>query len=171
MSHSHPSTQPIPAESKTRKNKGECAGTTQMIEIHASTKPYPHWWTDVEENRTLRRRKSSVDTILERNICFVDTPGFSQHSSEKEDMDRVVNYLESLFCQTSSVHTLEDSDILGVVSGSGGVAVDVVLYLLPPSKPHACFPKNMLTSNKIRIFRGILNSCNDSRISPMLSLS
>ena len=51
-------------------------------------------------------------------------------------MDLVIHYLESLFCQTSSIHTLGDSDILGVASGNGGVLVDVVLYLLSPSKSH-----------------------------------
>jgi hypothetical protein len=75
-----------------------------------------------------------MDTVLERNICFVDTPGYSQGSSKKEDISMVVDYVESLLYQTSSVTTLEDSDALGVVSGSGGVLVDVVIYLLPPSK-------------------------------------
>jgi hypothetical protein len=49
-------------------------------------------------------------------------------------MDRVVEYVESLLYQTSSVTTMEDSDVLGVISGSGGVAIDAVLYLLPPSE-------------------------------------
>lgn len=106
----------------------------KLTEIHASTKPYPHWWTDVEETRVLRRRKSSIDTVLERNICFVDTPGYIEGSSEEEDMSLVVEYLESLLHQTASVTNMEDGDIIGVVSGSGGVLVDVVLYLLPPSK-------------------------------------
>jgi hypothetical protein len=75
-----------------------------------------------------------MDAVLERNICFVDTPGFTRGSTEKEEMERVVEYVESLLYQTSSVTTMEDSDVLGVVSGSGGVAIDVVLYLLPPSK-------------------------------------
>ena len=105
-----------------------------MTETHASTKPYPHWWNDVEESRVLRRRKSSTDTVLERNLCFVDTPGYSQGSTKKEDISMVVDYVESFLYQTSSVTTLEDTDALGVVSGSGGVLVDVVLYLLPPSK-------------------------------------
>jgi hypothetical protein len=88
----------------------------------------------MEESRVSRRRKSSLDAVLERNICFVDTPGFSRGSTEKEDMDLVVEYVESLLLQTSSVPTMDDNDVLGVVSGSGGVAIDVVLYLLPPSK-------------------------------------
>jgi len=48
----------------------------------------------------------------------------------------VVDYVESLLFQTSSVTTLEDNDALGVVSGSGGVLVDIVIYLLPPSMSH-----------------------------------
>lgn len=106
----------------------------RLTEIHASTKPYPHWWTDVEETRVLRRRKSSVDTILERNICFVDTPGYVESNVEKDEVNLVVEYLESLLYQTSSVTTLEDGEIVGMISGSGGVLVDVVLHLLPPSK-------------------------------------
>lgn len=49
-------------------------------------------------------------------------------------MNLVMDYVESLLHQTSSVTTLEDNDVLGVVSGNGGVMVDVVLYLLPPSE-------------------------------------
>jgi hypothetical protein len=106
-----------------------------VTEIHASTKPYPHWWNDLDDSRALKKRKSSTDNVLERNICFVDTPGYSPGPTEGEDMGTVVNYVESLFYQTSSVVSLEDSDALGLVSGSGGVLVDVVIYLLSPGKP------------------------------------
>ena len=133
LSPSNSFSQP-PPKSKSRKRRSDHSGTTRVTEIHASTKPYPHWWTDVEESRALRRRKSSLDAVLERNICFVDTPGFSRGSTEKEDMDLVVDYVESLLYQTSSVTTMDDNDVLGVISGSGGVSIDVVLYLLPPSK-------------------------------------
>ncbi|KAL5118367.1 hypothetical protein ACEQ8H_003716 [Pleosporales sp. CAS-2024a] len=126
---------PPPAASGSRRRSSNQPRPAIITETHASTKPYPPWWTDAEEGRQLRRRKSSLDAaVLERNICFVDTRGFSRGASEKEDMDRVVNYVESLLYQTSSVTTMEDSDVLGVVSGSGGVTVDVVLYLLPPNK-------------------------------------
>ncbi len=134
MSSSHPSTQRTLPESKFYNKGTEYPRTRQITEMNASTKPCPHWCTDVEENQGLRRRKSSNDTILERNICFVDTPGFPASSSDREDMDLVISYLESLFCQTSSVHTLEDSEILGLVSGVGGVSVDIVFYLLSPSE-------------------------------------
>jgi hypothetical protein len=64
----------------------------------------------------------------------VDTPGYMEGTSEQDDMNLVVDYMESLLHQTSSVTTLEDSEVIGVVSGSGGILVDVVLYLLPPCK-------------------------------------
>lgn len=133
LSPSNSFSQP-PPKSKSRRRKSEHAGTTRVTEIHASTKPYPHWWTDAEESRALRRRKSSLDAVLERNICFVDTPGFTRGATENDDIDMVVDYVESLLYQTSSVTTMDDNDVLGVISGSGGVSIDVVLYLLPPSK-------------------------------------
>jgi hypothetical protein len=124
---------PPPSKTKSRKRKTKTLGTSRITEIHASTKSYPHWWTDLEETRMLRRRKSTSDTVLERNILFIDTPGFS--ASKVEDMNQVVDYVESLMYQTTSVTTMDDNDLVGVMSGSGGILVDVVFYLLPPSKP------------------------------------
>lgn len=71
--------------------------------------------------------------MLERNLCFVDTPGFIS-ATPIADQNLVVDYVESLLYQNTSVTTMEDGDLLGVVSGSGGVQVDVILYLLSPSK-------------------------------------
>jgi hypothetical protein len=130
---SPPLSQP-PRRSKARKERLSIGTTRRVTEIHASTKPYPHWWTDIEESRILRRRKSGIEEVLERNISFVDTPGYTQDSPDKDEMDAVVEYVESLLYQTSSVATLDDVDMLGVVSGSGGVLVDVIFYLLTPSK-------------------------------------
>ncbi|USP82675.1 hypothetical protein yc1106_09949 [Curvularia clavata] len=134
LPHPHSNPQPQKNKSKSRTRKPEHVGTARVTEIHASTKPYPHWWADLEETRTHKKRKNSSDTVLERNICFVDTPGYSPGPTEGEDMGAVINYVESLFYQTSSVISLEDSDALGLVSGSGGVLVDVVIYLLSPGK-------------------------------------
>lgn len=132
LSPCQPIPQPPVSRTKARTKKSNHPGTVRITESHASTKPYPHWWTETEESRKLRRRKSNLDSILERNICFVDTPGFSEGQSEKHDIDTVVNYVETMLYQTASVATLADNDVLGVVSGSGGIAVDVVLFLLPP---------------------------------------
>lgn len=77
--------------------------------------------------------------MLERNLCFVDTPGFGVDASKAEDVNRVVEYVENLLYQTTSVTTMDDNDLVGVISGSGGIAVDVVLYLLPPGNFHVPF--------------------------------
>ncbi len=55
--------------------------TSQITEVYASTKAYPAWWSDLEESRILRRRKSMGDSVLERNLCFVDTPGYGNKTS------------------------------------------------------------------------------------------
>lgn len=62
-------------------------GTTQVTEIFASTKPYPEWWSDLDDSRILKRRKSVGDTVLDRNICFVDTPGYGCGSSVSSPED------------------------------------------------------------------------------------
>ena len=143
----------------------------RVTEIHASTRPYPHWWTDVEETRVLRRRKSSIDTVLERNICFVDTPGYLDGSSEHEDMNLVVEYVESLLHQTASVTNMEDGELVGLISGSGGILVDVVLYMLPPSEYRAYHGKNITDSAKTRELPKTWNSCSGCLRTQTLFLS
>lgn len=138
----------------------------RVTEIHASTRPYPHWWTDVEETRVLRRRKSSIDTILERNVCFVDTPGYVEGSSEQDDMNLVVEYLESLLYQTASVTNMDDAELVGVISGSGGILVDVVLYMLPPSEYYTYHGIDITNIRKTRISPRTSNSCSDYLSSP-----
>ncbi|XPS94298.1 hypothetical protein M3J09_003619 [Ascochyta lentis] len=134
LSPSQSISQPPLQRPKSRRRQQEQGTTMRLTEIHASTKPYPPWWTDVDETRVLRRRKSSIDTILERNICFVDTPGYIEGRSEQDDMNLVIEYMESLLHQTASMANMEDGKMIEVVSGSGGVIVDAVLYLLPPNQ-------------------------------------
>lgn len=58
--------------------------TSKISEVFASTRPYPNWWSEAEEVKVLRRRRSTStagDTVLDRNICFVDTPGYSTGAS------------------------------------------------------------------------------------------
>ncbi|KAF2797764.1 hypothetical protein K505DRAFT_297791 [Melanomma pulvis-pyrius CBS 109.77] len=125
--------QSSPPKTRSPRRRTDGTGTKRIMEINASTKPYPPWWTDLEQSRALRRRKSSSDAVLERNLCFVDTPGFGKGAAGVDDMNLVLEYVEDLLLQTSSVTSMEDSDLIGVVSGNGGVQVDVVFYLLPPT--------------------------------------
>ncbi|KAF2273683.1 uncharacterized protein EI97DRAFT_403793 [Westerdykella ornata] len=135
LSPSQSFTSSPPPKAKARRRKREGLTTTRITEIHASTKALPHWWTDMEESGSTRRkskRKSSTDSVLERNITFVDTPGYGPAASSGDTQSLVVDYVESLLIQTASVASMEDSDVLGVIGGNGGVQVDVVLYLLSP---------------------------------------
>lgn len=69
------------SKSKSRNGSADMQSTVQITEVYASTRAYPAWWSDLEESRILRRRKSMGDSILERNLCFVDTPGYSTKTS------------------------------------------------------------------------------------------
>jgi len=69
------------SKSKSRHGSADAQSTTQITEVYASTRAYPAWWSDLEESRILRRRKSMGDSVLERNLCFVDTPGFGNKTS------------------------------------------------------------------------------------------
>jgi hypothetical protein len=55
--------------------------TENILEIKASTCAYPSWWKseterDTKPTRPVLGRRESMGEVLERNICFVDTPGY-----------------------------------------------------------------------------------------------
>lgn len=110
-----------------------------VFETHASTKSYPSWWSDIEQGRGLRRRKSMGDSILERNISFIDTPGWAMSgANDQENMDDAIDtvheHIEASLRRNTLSGELSDTDLLGVLSGSGGFQVDVLLYMFHPSK-------------------------------------
>ncbi|KAK4032222.1 hypothetical protein C8A01DRAFT_50937 [Parachaetomium inaequale] len=105
------------------------AGTSQITEIYASTKPYPEWWSEVDDFRVLRRRKSLGDAVLDRNICFVDTPGYGSGSSSMDTITPVAEYIEAHLQRINS-NSLSDGDLLNLLGGEGGVQVDAVFYLV-----------------------------------------
>jgi hypothetical protein len=76
-----PQTQRKSSKSKSRNGNAEMQSTLQITEVYASTRAYPAWWSDLEDIRILRRRKSMGDSVLERNLCFVDTPGYGNKTS------------------------------------------------------------------------------------------
>ncbi|KAK7966984.1 uncharacterized protein PG986_001261 [Apiospora aurea] len=103
--------------------------TTQITEIFASTKPYPEWWAELEGSRVDSRRKSLGDNVLDRNICFVDTPGYGRGSSAMEGIVPCVDYVESHLARASS-DSLNDQEMLHLFGGGGGFQVDAVLYMI-----------------------------------------
>lgn len=87
------------------------------------------------------------DTILDRNICFIDTPGHSGGSSvslslptkgyvelltrlqSMETITPTVHYVESLF-EMVQANGSTDPEMLNMLGGDGGNQVDAVLYLV-----------------------------------------
>ena len=113
--------------------------TKDITEINASTRAYPTWWSDIDERRDSKRKQAMGGTILDRNICFVDTPGWNNSGTQGEEnlqvvTDDVVAYIEDSLRQNASMSQLGDSDILRSLSGGGGFQVDLILYVFPPGK-------------------------------------
>jgi hypothetical protein len=81
----------------------------------------------------LRRRKSLSETVLERNICFIDSPGFDSGNALTLERQPLIRYLETLFHKNAAITEMGSSDLLGVLSGAGGVQIDVVLYICSPA--------------------------------------
>ena len=117
-------------KTKSKQSLPSGKSTTLITEAYASTKPYPSWWSDIEDTKVLRRRKSMGDTVLERNLCFVDTPGYSSGMSKMETIESVLQYIERQLKLSFSASSSSEGDIVGLLSGSGGSQVDVVFYII-----------------------------------------
>lgn len=99
-----------------------------VSEIYASSKPYPTWWSDLEDSRVLRRRKSSGDIVLERNLCFVDTQ--SSRSSPTGQLDAIIQYINQQLLRATSALDGSNTDFQNMLAGNGGSQVDAILYLI-----------------------------------------
>ncbi|KAL8388553.1 hypothetical protein RB595_009052 [Gaeumannomyces hyphopodioides] len=120
------------SKSQSSSSKTSSGSTDRVTEIYGSTKAYPDWWTDLgdDPSRVQRLRKNLGDSVLDRNICFVDTPGFRAGSPQSlQNVMPVVQYVESHLERMSS-NSLSDSDLLALLGGEGGSQVDVVFYLI-----------------------------------------
>jgi hypothetical protein len=115
--HVDPLTSSIPSSSTAILSK------QFATEIHASTKPYPAWWSDVDESKVLRRRKRMGDAVLERNVCFVEIGSVEEGAT-------MTRYLEQQLDKAIVAPTSSSNDFIGMLSGRGGAQVDVVLYLV-----------------------------------------
>ncbi|KAL8683264.1 MAG: hypothetical protein Q9186_000766 [Xanthomendoza sp. 1 TL-2023] len=126
------STDQIPKSSdKVRSMKASnLSSTSQVNEVWASTRAYPDWWTELEEIKAQRRRKSIGETILERNLCFVDTPGYGRGLSITEGIQTVISYVEEQAARPFSASASSKGELVSMLGGNGGTQVDVVLYLL-----------------------------------------
>ena len=106
-----------------------------ITEIHASTKPLPSWWEDVEQGRILKKRRTTHDVLLERNLTFIDMPGGKSHVD-------VVQVVESMLRRTAVISSMTDVQILNMLSGSGGSQVDSMIYILDSTLSPKCIGKS-----------------------------
>ena len=117
----------------------DIAPTKQIVEVGASTRSYPSWWTDFESRRMLLRRKSMGDGVLERNLTFIDTPGFHAGCH----VDQVLEHFKSTLQRTGQIQKMHDSELIHMLSGEGGAQVDGVLYLFDPAVSSKDSPEHM----------------------------
>ena len=103
--------------------------TTNVKEIWASTKAFPLWWTEPDQNEGSHRRKGAEEPILERNLCFVDTPGYSRGLSITEGIQEVISYIEAQLPRSLTATASTNKDLIRMLSGHGGSQVHLVLYL------------------------------------------
>lgn len=114
-----------------------------ITEIKASTKPLPSFRcaTNTAERDFSRRQSlvdsdvSSKDNALDRNVCFVDTPGFGSSDSLSGCMDTVISYLEDKFRQTADlVNISQQKQAVNLISSATSLSefthVDAILYLI-----------------------------------------
>ncbi|KAJ5562335.1 hypothetical protein N7535_003213 [Penicillium sp. DV-2018c] len=111
--------------SSRSRSRGKLNPTT---EIYASTKPYPSWWSDLEDSRVLSRRKSIGEIVLERNICFVDTPATTL--SSEGQTDAIGQYMREQFLRATNALHGSGIDFQNLLAGNGGSQVDAILYLI-----------------------------------------
>lgn len=127
-----------------------------LKEIYASTKPYPAWWSDLEDSRVLRRRKSIGDVVLERNICFVDTQ--ANLLDPAAQTDSIVQYIHQQLLRAMTSLNSFDHDFQNMLAGNGGTQVDAVLYLIS---------EDTLTSD----MESIRKLCDWTNVIPVISKS
>ncbi|KAJ5794488.1 hypothetical protein N7457_001087 [Penicillium paradoxum] len=114
---------------RRRPSRPRYRGTlTYTTEIYASTKPYPPWWSDLEDSRVLQRRKSIGEVVLERNLCFVDTP--ATNLSRAAQTDAIGQYMRQQFFRATNALNGSSVDFQNLLAGNGGSQVDVILYLI-----------------------------------------
>ena len=68
------------------------------------------------------------DVVLERNICFVDTPGYDKTSPAQGTS--ALHYVEAQLAKALSVAAMNEAELVALLSGEGGSLVDLVLYLV-----------------------------------------
>ncbi|EGU73420.1 hypothetical protein FOXB_16058 [Fusarium oxysporum f. sp. conglutinans Fo5176] len=107
----------------------ENRSAVHATETYASSRPQPWWRSDSELTVTTRRRISTTGDVLDRNVCFVESPGHRRDACGSwRDLHYVESHLTSLMNKP-----MADSDLFTLVNSGGEPVVDALLYLIPHS--------------------------------------
>ncbi len=79
---------------------------------------------------------------MERNVCFVDTPGHSSGLSMMETIESVLHYVEVQLSKETFSASIGKSELVNMLSGKGGAQVDVALYMIAQSM--SCFQSHVM---------------------------
>lgn len=132
----------IPVNSLDRRRSTQSGSQKFTTEIYASTKPYPSWWSDLEDSRVLKRRKSLGEVVLERNLCFVDTP--ATHLSRAGQTDAILQYMHQQLLRATNALNGSNVDFQNLLAGNGGSQVDAILYLISDGRFISISPRPLL---------------------------
>lgn len=140
--------------------KPDASRDVNVLEYMASTKPYPSWWNEgMEDSRLLKRRKSFGDVVLERNLCFVDTPGYDDQEDRDIftfNQDHSAKYIEDKMMHHEIMSELTDLERLNLLSSKGGALVDVVLFVFTSGKSfHSTEIQNLTMNTESTLSRDI----------------
>jgi hypothetical protein len=100
------------------------------IQLRASTKAYPSWFLELEESSASKRRPSAVESILDRNISFVEFPSYG---SGESDTKFVPSLVETMFMHADVGSVESEQAVMEILGGSGGHLIDAVLYIFADS--------------------------------------
>jgi hypothetical protein len=128
-------------------------------ETYASSRPQPWWRSDSELTVTTRKRLSATGDVLDRNVCFVESPGHQHGTSVRNTTTnchcrmlimsqgpwRDLHYVESHLTSLMN-KPMADLDLFNLVNSGGEPVVDTLLYLIPHSGRFICHNRMALTN-------------------------
>lgn len=88
------------------------------------------------------------DIVLERNLCFVDTPATSINRAEQTDA--ILHYVHQQLYRAIAAFDSPNGDFQNMLAGNGGSQVDAIIYLISQGK-HCTHTFNYAVAHNVQI--------------------
>lgn len=72
------------------------------------------------------------DIVLERNLCFIDTPATSMNQAEQTEA--ITQYMHNQLSRAIAALDSSNFDFQSMLAGNGGSQVDTTIYLISQSR-------------------------------------